>query len=315
MSRGVVNRRPVRGPVNRDEVASQSIDAIRDAIRWGASRIRDAGIDEGGAAREAAVLLSHCMGITVAQLYTGVNVVAPGAMRCYEEAIGRRQAREPLQYITGVQEFMSLEFKVDRRVLIPRPETEVLVETAIEFLRVQAAATQRLRFADVGTGSGAIAISIARYAGCGGYALDSSRDALDVAVANARVHGVDDKLVFLQGDLLKPLAGRVEPAGLDCVVSNPPYVTAAEYERLQPEIRDHEPAAALLCDDPPGLYGRLAVEAARPLGPGGLLAVEVGYGQADAVAAVFERTGFYYRIEMVKDLRGIDRVVRCNRSW
>jgi len=306
--------------------AIPSPHVVREAIRWGASRLEEAGIAGDEAAGEAVVLLSHCAGMAVPRLYAMADGVAPASMRRFEAAIDRRREREPLQYITGTQEFMSLEFRVDRRVLIPRPETEVLVETVVEYLResdaagiagaenAAGAAGNMPRFADVGTGSGAIAVSIARYAGCGGYALDASEGALDVARLNARLHGVDDRLEFLNGDLLEPLAGRIGTAGLDCVVSNPPYITREEFERLQPEIREFEPRIALLCDDLSGLYGRLAQQAARILRPGGLLAVEVGYGQADVVARVFGASGLYGAVDRVKDLRGIDRVVRCNSN-
>ncbi|MGE5484614.1 MAG: peptide chain release factor N(5)-glutamine methyltransferase [Ignavibacteriales bacterium] len=295
---------------------------VREAIKWGAFRLREAGIGEDGAAREAAVLLSHCTGSSVADLYATADDIPAAALACYRAAIERRRAREPLQYITGVQEFMSLEFKVNRSVLIPRPETEILVETVVEFLRGrrdEGHAERLPRFADAGTGSGAIAISVARYAGCGGYGLDASGEALDVARLNARLQRVDDRLVFLEGDLLETLAGRVEAAGLDCVVSNPPYITSDEYERLQPEVKEFEPRIALLCDDIPGFYRRLARQAACFLRPGGLLAVEVGYGQAGSVARVFAVDGLYGAVRCMKDLRGIERVICChlerNLDW
>ncbi|MGE5542133.1 MAG: peptide chain release factor N(5)-glutamine methyltransferase [Bacillota bacterium] len=331
-------------------VESRGMVPVREAIRWGASLLREAGIGredaagepaDGGcaagglvageaaaretaareaAAREAAVLLSHCTGHSVAGLYTSLDGIPADAMARYRVAIERRRAREPLQYITGVQEFMSLEFRVNQSVLIPRPETEILVETVVEFLRGwrdEGPARDLPRFADAGTGSGAIAVSVAKYAGCGGYGLDASGDALDVARLNARLHGVGDRLEFLEGDLLEPLArlvkaGRGEAAALDCVVSNPPYIPRGEYERLQPEVREFEPRIALLCDDVSEFYRRLARQAACFLRPGGLLAVEVGYNQADSVERVFAASGLYGAVRRKEDLRGIGRVVYCN---
>ncbi|MCR4397671.1 MAG: peptide chain release factor N(5)-glutamine methyltransferase [Firmicutes bacterium] len=286
---------------------------LREALRWGAKRLADAGVARGeGAAREAAILLSHCLGIPTCRMYARLDLVEPEASARYAQAIARRCSREPIQYITGVQEFMSLAFAVDQRVLIPRPDTETLVEVVLEHLARRAPV--RGSFADVGTGSGAVAVSIAKYGDCGGFALDSSRGAIEVATENARRHGVADRLVFLVGDLLSPLEGLGLGGTLECVVSNPPYVTPDEYESLDPQVRDYEPREALVCPDTEGLYGRLADQAAGLLRPGGLLAVEVGYGAAELVADVFSADGHYCDVGTRKDLGGVDRVVYCERK-
>ena len=205
-------------------------------------------------------------------------------------------ASEPIQYITGVQEFFGLRFEVTPDVLIPRPETEHLVEAVLERISAEA------RIVDVGTGSGAIAIALAHALPRSLVtAVDLYPAALDVARRNAQRHGVSDRMTFLQSDLLEAV-GRAE---FDVVVSNPPYI--AEGEVLEPQVADYEPRSALY-SGPTGLevYERLIPQARRVLKPQGWLMMEIGYGQQPAVAALL---GGWDVLTFVPDLRGIPRVV------
>jgi release factor glutamine methyltransferase len=193
-------------------------------------------------------------------------------------------------------------------VLVPRPETETLVEAALE--RVGPTA----HVADVGTGSGAIAIALASELGSGTFvATDRSAAALEVARANASAHGLAQRIEFLEGDLLAPLAGRA--GRLDAIVSNPPYIPTADLVGLQPEVRDHEPRAAL-DGGPDGLdvITRLVGGAPQLLRRGGWLLLEIGAGQAAAVRALLERSGEYDGIATRSDLAGIERVVIARRA-
>jgi len=212
----------------------------------------------------------------------------------YGRYLHERKTGKPTQYITGKQEFYGREFKVTPAVLIPRPETELLVEAVLKRI-------QKGRVADVGTGSGAIAITLARESQLEVIATDISPAALLVAKQNC---GRDfSRVSFLQTDLLSPIADH----SLDTVVSNPPYVPERDRETLQPEVRDWEPHQALFAG-PEGLdvYRRLILEAERVLKPGGLLAMEIGQGQAEAIRALLHN---WKNVDIAPDLAGIPRVV------
>lgn len=224
----------------------------------------------------------------------------------FRDLVRERAQRVPLQHLVGRQAFWKHEFLVSADVLVPRPETELLVETALELVwRVE-----RPVIVDVGTGSGCIGLSLAAERGDAFvHAVDVSAAALTVARENARRLGVEPRVAFHQGDLLAPvsdLAGRV-----DLVVSNPPYVDLADRDRLAPEVRDHDPKLALFA---PGgtlaLYRRLAAESARVLRPGGWLAVEVPPPAAPPVTALLAESGFG-GIGVLPDLAGRARVVHA----
>ena len=219
--------------------------------------------------------------------------------RGYLELIERRLSGEPIQYILGEQEFYGLRFRVTRDVLIPRPETEHLVEKAIALAARYAAP----RIVDVGTGSGAIAVTLAHgLPRATVTAIDLSAPALAIAQENARRNEVDVR--FLRGDLLAPVA----EAGFDIVVSNPPYVASGDRTTLAVEVREYEPALALFAgDDGLDVYRRLIPAAFRALTPGGVLGLEIGYGQAAAIEALLADAGFT-EIEFTPDLQGIARV-------
>lgn len=223
------------------------------------------------------------------------------------ELVKRRAAGEPLQYITGEAEFFGLKFAVDKRVLIPRPETELLVKTVSERLKPLEEQKQVLKIVDVGTGSGCIAVTLAKNLPTAEiYALDISNEALEVARGNAKMHGVEKNIRFLQSDLLQELQGSW---GADAVVSNPPYIATGELANLPKEVRDFEPVRALSAgEDGFEVFQRLVMDARRVLKPSGLIALEIGAGQRPAVEILVVKAG-YEVDQVVKDLQGHERVV------
>lgn len=248
---------------------------------------------------EAEILLAHVTGLTRTTLLAHPERPLTADERArYEDLLARRAAGIPLPYLTGRVEFFSLEFFVTPDVLIPRPETEMLVERAL--------AWDPQTVVDVGTGSGCVAVALAvRSPRARIYATDLSRAALSVAVMNARRHGVADRIHFLQADLASPMRGPV-----DLIVSNPPYVAEEEWASLPKSVREHEPRPAL--DGGPGglrVIRRLLADAARLLLPGGVLLVEIGAGQGSQVAALARAAFPQGRIQVYPDLAGYDRML------
>ena len=252
---------------------------------------------------DAEVLLAHVLRVTRTHLmvrFREVLAASDGAE--YQSLLARRQRGEPVAYLTGVREFWGLEFQVTLDVLIPRPETEHLVEEALRRLPTTAAA----RIVDLGTGSGCLAVALAKERPRARVlALDLSAPALRVARSNAERHGVTGRLQFLRGDLLESL--RPAAACPDLIVCNPPYISRADYHHLPPDVRDFEPRRALT-DDRDGLhhYRRLVPPARELLRPDGHLILELGAGQADDVLALFDAT-LWDVMGVVKDLQQIDR--------
>ena len=281
---------------------------VSSALRQAERRLREAGIE--AAAIDAEVILRHVLGWDrAAVIARGADDLPAAAQERFLALVEQRAARRPLQHLTGTQAFWRHEFLVTPDVLIPRPETEVLVEAALELIRGRQAPV----VVDVGTGSGCIALSIAaERPDAVVHAVDVSPAALAVARENARRLGLGGRVEMHEGDLLQPVArlgGRV-----DLVLSNPPYVDPGQIPSLSPEVRDHEPRGALLAPGPPhGIYPRLAAEACRVLRPGGSLAVEVGAGMAESVAQTFRRAGLA-GVESRPDLAGIPRVVSGRRA-
>lgn len=230
--------------------------------------------------------------------------IAPEPAR-FRACLARRAAREPLQYIEGTAEFLGRAFRVTPDVLVPRPETELLVRRALAFLTASAGGARAL---DLGTGSGAIAVSAAAEApGSAWIASDLSAGALAVARDNAARHAVSGAVRFVQGDLAAPFADAL----FDCVVANPPYVASTEIPSLAPEIRDWEPRLAL-DGGPDGLdfYRRIGREVPRVLCPGGRLLVEVGAVQSAEVGRILRETGWVL-LGVVRDDAGIERVIEA----
>ena len=254
---------------------------------------------------DAELLLLHILGKDKAWLITHLDEeLAANKAVLYTELLERRGHGEPIQYITGETEFYGMPFRVTRDVLIPRPETEHLVEKVIEL----AAQSSMPRIVDVGTGSGCIAAALARHLPNARItAIDISASALSLAEKNAQRNGVVVR--FLQGDLLAPVAGE----RFDFIVSNPPYVPNADRAQLSVEVRDYEPALALFAgDDGLEIYRSLIPAAFDALNPGGFLVLEIGYGQSPAIAELLNRSGFE-QIEFIPDLQGIPRVACARR--
>jgi len=257
------------------------------------------------ARRDADVLLMHTRKKSRAWLMAhGDELLSDELFLSYTELLERRRRGEPIQYITGETEFYGLPFRVTPEVLIPRPETEHLVEKVIEL----AARFEQPRIVDVGTGSGAIAVALVhKLQQASITAIDLSRSALAIARENAKRNEVD--LRFLDGDLLAPVAGEC----FEIVVSNPPYVPSGDRATLSVEVREYEPALALFAgDDGLDVYCRLIPAAFGALVPGGYVALEIGYGQSKAITELLAKAGFE-QIEFVPDLQGIPRVASARR--
>lgn len=253
---------------------------------------------------DAELLAAHAFGLTRVHLYTQFDrPLLPAELASFRELVKRRQAGEPVAYITGRKEFWSLDLAVDRRVLIPRPDTETAVEEGLERLKERTAETPA-RIADVGTGSGAIALALAKnHPGAAVFASDVSPDALAVARANAERLGL--AVTFLEGSLAEPLRGCDR---FDLIVANLPYVRADDIPRLSPEVRS-EPLLALDGGaDGLDLVRALVAAAPEVLVPGGALVLEIGESQAEATAALCRAAGLQ-NVRIRADLGGIDRVV------
>jgi release factor glutamine methyltransferase len=260
------------------------------------------------ARQDAEALMRHALGRDKAWLIAHKNdAIFDSEARLLRALVSRRSAGEPIQHIIGETEFYGLPFRVTPDVLIPRPETEHLVEKALEL----GGGFRSPRILDVGTGSGAIAVALAHNLPHAQItALDISRPALEVARENAERNGVSRRIRFLVSDLLASVADD----RFEMVVSNPPYVATADRDSLSIEVREHEPALALFAGaDGLDVYRRLIPAAFAVLEVGGFLALEIGYGQSVAVGGLVEDAGFD-RIEFADDLQGIPRVVCGNRS-
>lgn len=276
-----------------------------ELVEEGQRRLAAAGVEE--AAVDAWLLFSYDKKVDRTWYLLNRTQRASGEeQEAYLKLIARRCERVPLQHITGEQEFMGLPFRVTPDVLIPRQDTEVLVEECLRHL-----APGNI-FLDLCTGSGCILVSLLHYAkGTFGTGADLSGKALAVAKGNVEANGVEARLV--QGDLFEPVTGT-----FDLIVSNPPYIASAEIETLAPEVREHEPRMALDgTADGLFFYRRIVQESPSYLKEGGWLCMEIGYDQGAAVRQLMEARGFAI-VSVIKDLAGLDRVVsgcyRRNRN-
>jgi release factor glutamine methyltransferase len=282
---------------------------IHDRTIAAAARLAAAGIARDEAERDARLLARTVLGWDAARLLASApDAPPPYFADQYEALIDRRSAREPLAYVVGHQEFWGLDFSVSPAVLIPRPETELAVETALELFPDR---ERPLRIADVGTGSGCIAVALAHERpNAEVLATDISEDALSVARQNAERYGVSTRIEFTRRDLLNHL-DRV----FDLIVANPPYVPERDRPALQPEVRDHEPSLALFAG-PDGLavIERLLQQAADHLDLRGLLIMEFGFGQSDQVRALVQGTPGLEEVRLREDLQGIPRILIAVQS-
>lgn len=291
--------------MERNKFALTPERSIREAFLEASSFLDGVGVLE--PQRNAQLLLEHVLGLTGTAYYVALGDGFPEDRRSdFEDVINRKADGVPAQYIIGEQEFYGRSFEVTPAVLIPRPETELLVEAVLKYGNQLAPQTgERLTAVDIGTGSGAIAVTLALEAkGLRMLASDISPQALDVARRNASRLGAD--VEFRQGNLLEPFAGLAP----DMIVSNPPYIPASDIEELQPEVRDHEPRTAL-DGGPDGLYPYRVMMDQLPLlaTPPRLIAFELGMGQAQDVADMLRAAGHWDEIVTIPDLAGIDRHV------
>ena len=277
--------------------------SIADAIREGSEIFNDAGVAE--ARREASGLLQHVLGRDrTFVLAHPEQSLTDAELQSFRELVSRRAAGEPLQYITATQPFFGLDFEVRPGVLIPRPETELLVETALKLLKDCSSPS----ICDVGTGSGCIAITLLHERNdAQGVAIDISPVALQIAKRNASRHGVNERLTFVEANCFSSLSpGNFS---FDLIASNPPYVSETALPGLQREVREHEPRAAL-AGGPDGLdvVRQLLDESSVFLKPAGLLLIEIGFSQAPAVEEMLDQKVWHLRA-MRPDLQGIPRIV------
>lgn len=278
---------------------------FREALRQAEARIASRSIPD--ARLEAELMLMHCLPAERAELYARLGEPIPPAARARLQAlVDRRLLREPAAYILGRAWFYGIELLVDPRVLIPRPETELLVEAALGCVEERFGGRACL-IADVGTGSGAVAIALALHLPRARIlATDASGEALEVARTNSARHGVGDRVELLPGDLLEPLPGPV-----DVIVANLPYVRDADIPHLAPEVRDFEPLAALAGGaDGLDAVRRLLARAGDCLRPRGAVMLEIGQGQAEAAVMLARRHLPGSAVDTLRDLAGIERVLR-----
>jgi len=267
------------------------LDAVRDAER----RLQIAGVPD--ARTDAELLVAHVLGVTRSALHAHSDHLDPGQLGSLNELVERRRTREPLQHILGTWGFRRLTLGVDGRALVPRPETETVVERCLALLMGR----ERPRILDVGTGTGAIALALAdELPAARVVAVDVSPEALALARENAERAGLADRVELLEGDVL---GGATGP--FDLVVSNPPYIPVERLGSLEPEVREHDPRLAVVAS---GVTEAVAEGAPNLLGRGGWLVLEVGDGQDQGVAELLRSLG-YRDVAITPDLAGIPRVV------
>jgi release factor glutamine methyltransferase len=302
-----------------------SIDrSVRSLLKQGMDQLRAANVPSHTLAAE--LLLLHATSQNRTWLYAHPEeVLADSVAEAYFGLLARRASGVPTQHLSGKQEFWGIEFEVTPDVLIPRPETEHLIEVALDRLAVReirAGRQPRLNgenatLLDIGTGSGCIAIALAKELSAAAvYATDISTPALEVARRNAARHGLSDRIQFLESDLLAVFqsSGGLPPRmRFDLIVSNPPYISLREAASLPIEVREHEPRAALFGGvEGYELYGALIPQAAQYLNAGGLLVLELGYNSLSAVEPLLDRSN-WSNVAITKDLAGIPRVISAER--
>jgi release factor glutamine methyltransferase len=300
---------------------------VRTALREAFVQLRAAGVPSHTLAAE--LLLMHALDRDRAWLYAHPEeAIADSEAHLFISLIARRAAGEPTQHLTGKQEFWGLEFEVTPDVLIPRPETEHVIEVALDRLAVrelraghkQTLSGEGLQIADIGTGSGCIAVALAKeLPGATIYATDVSSAALAVARRNAARHSVSDRIHFIESNLLddlvdSSLATRHSPLLFDLIASNPPYIGRREFPTLMREVRDHEPEIALYGgEEGYELYADLITQAAAHLKPGGILVLELGHNSLPAVQPLLEPPT-WINVGVTNDLAGIPRVIAAEKA-
>jgi len=283
---------------------------IQELLNWIAEYLTQKNVDAPRLSAE--LLLSTVLGLKRIELYTQYNrPVAQEQLDQLRGLVKRAGQHEPVAYLVGKTEFYSIEFEVTPDCLIPRPETELLVQRAIEFLRKR---TGPQHVCDLCTGCGVIAVAVAKNVpDARVIATDISEPALSVSARNVEKYQLQERIELRHGDLFEPLVPQLDL--FDVLVCNPPYVSAAQYEALEKNVRDYEPRLALYAGaDGLDLYRRIIEKVDQFLKPDGILLLEIGYRQGDAVRALLEGTGAFAEIRVEKDLQRNDRVVIAQRT-
>jgi release factor glutamine methyltransferase len=302
----------------------KALDKLKEATEF----LQRCGIEDAG--REAEIILAHCLGTDRTIFFRDNPIIGKDEHEKIDEFLKRRSQREPLQYILEYVDFYGIKIKVGKGVLIPRPETEFLVEEAIKIIRIQDSGFRiqknseltlnsslithhlSLFILDLCTGSGCLALAMARkFPDAQVYGTDISEVAIRYAKENAEINGINN-VIFLQGNLFEPIAQLVMPVIFDLIISNPPYIKRNDIKNLQPEIKDWEPIEALDGgEDGLDYYRAVIPKAGDYLKEGGYLMLELGVSQADAVSNIAEQAGFV-NISRIKDYAGIERILIAN---
>ncbi len=295
---------------------AQDGNTIRNSLKYAIAILKKSKIEFPEI--NADTLLAYVLSYDRATIYTNPNdIINDTDLAKYNELIYKRASHVPLQYITKRIEFMSLDFIVDERVLIPRPETEILVETVLKKANEPQYDDKRITIIDIGTGSGNIAVSLAKnLSNVKIYACDISQEALTVAKENVQRHDVTDKIHLLHGNIFEAFSDNVDKGEVDFIVSNPPYISESELNSLEPELRDHEPLLALIAGDDGLFFYKLIIKGATDwLKPGGYLVIEMGETQANTIKKLMQIELHYDEIEIIKDLQGKERIIFAKRKY
>ncbi|MHC4206861.1 MAG: peptide chain release factor N(5)-glutamine methyltransferase [Planctomycetota bacterium] len=287
-------------------MTSDDIWTIQKLLNWVTEYLSNKGIEY--PRLNAELLLSHVIALKRIELYTQFDKQVPKhQLDQLHELVKRAGLHEPVAYLTGKTEFYSLELDISSDCLIPRPETELLVQRAIEFLRTRSGIQY---VCDLCTGSGCIAVTIAKnFPEARVTATDISAATLEVAAQNVEKHQLNKQVRLLCGDLFEPIIQHLDVKQFDLIVCNPPYVSTAEYEKLDKNVKDYEPASALLAGaDGLDVYYRIIEKVDEFLKPGASLMLEIGYAQGPAVRKLLEQTGAFAEIKIEKDYHNNDRI-------
>jgi len=285
---------------------------IQKLLNWVTEHFTDKGIDSPRLSAE--LLISHVVGLKRIELYTQFDkAIDKQQLDRLHELVERAGQNEPVAYLTGKTEFYSLELNVTADCMIPRPETELLVERAIEFLRKR---TGKQFICDLCTGCGCIAVAIAKnFTNAGIIATDISDAALNIAAKNVEKHQLGKRIRLLCGDLFDPIVPQLDVGKFDLIVCNPPYVSTAEFEKLDKNIKDYEPKLALFAgDDGLDIYRRIIEKADRFLKPDAALMLEIGFAQGKAIKELLEQAGTFGEIRIEKDPHDNDRIATAIKT-
>jgi release factor glutamine methyltransferase len=285
---------------------------IQKLLNWTTEYLTNKGVDSPRLSAE--LLISHVLGLKRIELYTQFNrQVLKQPLDHLHDLVKRAGLHEPVAYLTGKTEFYSLELEITSDCLVPRPETELLVQRAIEFLRTRYG-TQYV--CDLCTGSGCIAVAITKnFPDVHIIATDISAAALEVAARNVEKYKLNEHVQLLCGDLFEPIIQQLDVKQFDLIVCNPPYVSTSEYEKLDKNVKDYEPESALLAgEDGLDVYRKIIEKVDDFLKSGAALILEIGYAQGPAVRDLLEQSGIFAEIKIEKDFHDNDRIVIAKKN-